>query len=111
MIKKFIYNKMIINYLNNNDISSKGYDISCISYNCFKIKYLHKEYTLKIIKNKGEYFLYLEPYSNSYFQTKITIKDLNFKIDMTLFAIKDNEELYGRQNIKEKKRKTKKDIK
>lgn len=106
MIKKFIYNKMIINYLNNNDISSKGYDISRISYNCFKIKYSHKNYTLKIIKEKNEYFLYLEPYHNSYFQTKITIKDLNLKLDMTLFAIKDNEELYGHQIIRKEKRKT-----
>lgn len=86
---------MIINYLNKYDIISKGYDISCISYNCFKIKYAHNKYTLKIIKIKGEYFLYLKPYNNSYFQTKITIKNLKLKLDMTLFAIKDNEELYG----------------
>ncbi len=106
MIKKFIYNKMIIKYLNNNDISSKGYGVSYISYNCFRIKYSNKNHTLKIIKDKGKYFLYLEPYNNSYFKTQITIKDLNFKLDMTLFAIKDNEELYGKQNIRKKKRKT-----
>ena len=111
MIKKFIYNKMIINYLNNNDVSSKGYDISCISYNCFEIKYAQKKYTLKIIKVKREYFLYLKPYHNSYFQTKINIKDLKMKLDMTLFAIKDNEELYGHQIIKKEKRKAKKDFK
>ena len=108
MIKKFIYNKMINHYLNSNDISSKGYDISNISYNCFKIKYTQKEYTVKIIKEKNEYFLYLKPYHNSYFQTKITIKDLKLKLDMTLFAIKDNEELYGHENNKDKKRETKK---
>ena len=111
MIKKFIYNKMIINYLTNNDISSKGYAISCISYNWFKITYANNKYTIKIIKDNGEYFLHLKPYHNSYFQTKININDLKLKFDMTLFAIKDNEELYGFQNIKEKKRKTKKNIK
>jgi len=100
MIKKFIYNKMIIYYLNNKDVSSKGYDIRYTSYNCFKIKYAQKRYTLKIIKDKNEYFLNLKPYHNSYFQTKITFKDLKLKLDMTLFAIKDNEELYGCQIIK-----------
>ena len=47
-----------------------------------------------IIYNRKKYFISVEKenndYKSSYFKTSINIKDLKMKLDMTLFAMKEN---------------------
>lgn len=59
--------------------------------NCWKIKINNHNYTIKIIKQKNEYYIKLTPYKKTYFQTKLTLRNIASKLDMTLFAMKENE--------------------
>lgn len=92
MIKKTIYKIILNKYLRKYE--SSGYQIISVIKNGFKIKYMNKEYILKITNEGKELYLCLTPYKNSYFKTYIDIKELAFKLNMTLFAVKENEILY-----------------
>lgn len=74
--------------------TSLGYDI-IYNKNDFKIKYNNSnDYTINIDTEDNSKYLKLTPYHKSYFKTEISLKELKFKVDMTLFALKENEELH-----------------
>ncbi len=62
--------------------------------NCWKIRYNNYTYTIRIIKQKNEYYIRLTPYQNTYFQTRLTFKNVASQVHMTLFAMTENEKLY-----------------
>ena len=94
MITKFVYINLIINILKKKDTLYENYQIEYLKTKEFQITYLNNTYNMKVIQEKKEFYLYLEPYHNSYFKTKINIQDLKMKLNMTLFAVKENEEVY-----------------
>lgn len=89
MIRKTIYKIILNKYLKKYE--SSGYQIISTTNNSFKIRYKNKEYLLEITNEGKEFYLCLIPYKNSYFKTRIDIKELDFKLNMTLFAVKENE--------------------
>lgn len=62
--------------------------------NTFEIAFDGSIYHLQVIKDNKKNYLNLTPYNKSYFRTELNLKELKFKIDMTLFALKENEELF-----------------
>lgn len=60
----------------------------------WKIRFNNYTYIIKTVKQKNEYYIRLTPYQKTYFQTKLNLKDIASQVPMTLFAMKENEELY-----------------
>ena len=71
---------------------SKKYKEYNVTYNKnkFFIIYNRKKYFISVEKENNDYYIMLNPYKSSYFKTSINIKDLKMKLDMTLFAMKEN---------------------
>lgn len=76
--KKYKYNKYLIVF----------------EKDCWKIRFNNYTYTVKTVKQKGEYYIRLTPYQKTYFQTRLTLKDITSQVHMTLFAMEENEKLY-----------------
>lgn len=66
-----------------------------LNQNNINVEYKNKNYTLSIVKDKRKYYLKVIPYGNSFFSTEINFKELRMKTDMSLFAIMENEKIYG----------------
>ena len=58
------------------------------------ITYSSKEYVVNLVVKDGQYQWRLTPYNNSFFETSI-----NNGLDIVIFAIKENENLYVRKEI------------
>lgn len=54
------------------------------------ITYAKNNYDIFIVKEDKNYYLKLVPYKTSYFKTGLNLKDIRLKVDMSLFAIKEN---------------------
>lgn len=71
-----------------------GYDIT-YDKKTFKVTYNNSSnYTISIDTENKTKYLKLSPYHKSYFKTELSLKELKFKVDMTLFALKENEEIH-----------------
>lgn len=68
-----------------------------------KLKYKDYFYDLEIVKEKDGFYLKLSPYKQSYFKTKVNLRELNWKLDMTLFALKEDEQ-YQNEGFKAAKK-------
>lgn len=89
-IEKFIKKKSKIGYYNNMEYKLQ-YDLK----NCnLLVKYKEKKYIIKIVNKSGDLYWHLVPYNNSFFETKLDEEKCN--LDMVLFAIKEDGDLYGR---------------
>ena len=71
-----------------------GYLIE-IDNDSLEIIYKDQRYTVKVVEEDGSFYWHLKPYNNSYYRTIIDSTGNHF--DMVLFAIKENEELYGKE--------------
>lgn len=73
--------------------NSIGYTIKH-NNNSFEITFHESIYHLQVISDNKKKYLKLTPYNESYFRTELNLKELKFKIDMILFTLKKNEELF-----------------
>lgn len=55
-----------------------------------QVTYQKKNYKIFIIKKVHKYYLKLIPYKTSYFKTELNFKDIKLKVDMSLFAITED---------------------
>ena len=55
------------------------------------ITYAKNNYKIFVVKDNKDYYLKLIPYKTSYFKTRLNLNDIKLKVDMSLFAITENE--------------------
>lgn len=87
---------------------SIGYKVK-YNNNIFEITFNNSIYHLQLIRYNKKLYLKLTPYSTSYFKTEITLKELKFKVDMALFALKENEKVLKHEKQNNSQQKIKKD--
>lgn len=95
-MKEYFLKKALQKHFKNNRQSYEltGYSI-LYENGTFKVTYNNSdEYIINIKTEENIKYLKLTPYHNSYFKTEISLKELKSKVDMTLFALKENERLY-----------------
>lgn len=95
-MKNYILIKALQKHFKNNMnyYTANGYKI-IYQKNTFLISYKNSnEYTICIDTEDKKKYLKLSPYHNSYFKTELSLKELKYKVDMTLFALRENEKLY-----------------
>lgn len=97
MTMKFIYKQIIKQIIKK---SSDFYPINKKSLNgVLQIKYKNQSYSLDIIKEYDGFYIKLSPYKQSYFKTKFNLRELKWKLDMTLFALKEDEQYQNGKTI------------
>lgn len=95
-MKEYILCKALQLHFKNNKqyYETLGYDIT-YDKKTFKVTYNDSSnYTISIDTENKIKYLKLSPYHKSYFKTELSLKELKFKVDMTLFALKENEEIH-----------------
>lgn len=95
-MKEYILKKAVQKHFKNNYqyYQLTGYNI-LYENGTFKVTYNNSdEYVINIESEENKQYLKLTPYHNSYFKTELSLKELKSKVDMTLFALKENEKLY-----------------
>ena len=93
--KDKIYRQALFLTNNMDKYKDDGYNIKYdINNNQLIVFYHNKEYNVKIIEDNNELYWHLEPYNNTYYTT---LYDNGF--DMILFAIKENETIYRKDDI------------
>ena len=90
-IPKLLLKQLDIYILKNINIYKKeGFKITFNCKNCsLNICYNTKEYKVSIISFENNYYWRVEPYMNSYFETRMNNQKYNF--DLVLFAIKEDD--------------------
>lgn len=96
IMKKYILLKALQLYLKKN---KQHYNILGYRFvyekNTIQITYNDSDkYIISIDEEDKTKYIKLCPYHESYFKTEISLKELKFKVNMTLFALKENEELH-----------------
>lgn len=87
---KFIYKQMIKQLIKK---YNEFYPINTKDLNDgIQLKYKECFYSLEITKEDDGLYLILSPYKQSYFKTKFNLRELRWKLDMTLFALKEDEQ-------------------
>ena len=91
--------KQLENFVRKKNKIGYYYHIGYKLYYCFNdhsllVEYKGKRYLIKIVNKIGEWYWHLEPYNNSFFETRLDEDKCN--LDMVLFAIKEDGELYGK---------------
>lgn len=95
-MKDYLLKKALQKHFKNNNQYYKltGYSIY-YENDIFKVTYNNsRKYIINIETEENTKYLKLTPYHNSYFRTEISFKELKNKVDMTLFALRENELLY-----------------